>query len=75
MKVGSIIYWHGSDFQHHRFYEVQGIHLGGDGQVSLVEIRSLTERDGAAHGQTISSMFVPEPLLRDAAVYSPDIRR
>jgi len=71
MKPSDLIFWHDDKFGKHRFYEVQGVFIGADGQESLIELRSLTERPGVAYGKNMpDTTFVPEPLLRACDVYS-----
>ena len=71
MQTGDIIFYRDTKFGHHRFYEVQGVFLGGVGQESLVELKSLTEKPGlvTADGVLMPTSFVPEPLLRSWTVY------
>lgn len=70
MKPGDIIFCPDNKFGHHRFYEVNGVFLGAENQVSLIEITSLTEKPGSAHGHSLKpEMLVPEPLLRHFTVY------
>lgn len=71
MKPGDIIFWEDKEHGHHRFYRVDGVHLGADGQTSVIEIDSLTERSANPHGFENVAMFVPEPLLRHVQVYTP----
>jgi hypothetical protein len=53
---------------------IDGVFLGAIGQVSLVELRSLTEKPGTAYGKNLpATTFVPEPLLRGFTIYTPDI--
>lgn len=74
MKVGDIVYCPDHKFGQHRFYMIDGVFLGAVGQVSLVELRSLTEKPGTAYGKNLpATTFVPEPLLRNFVVYTPDI--
>lgn len=73
-KPGDIIFWRDEKFGHNRFWEIQGIHLGGEGCESLVEIKSLTEQPGSAHGARIGRTYVPEPMIRNLPTYTPDIK-
>lgn len=75
MKPGDIVFWRDDKFGHHRFWEIQGVYLGCQGQESLVELKNLTERPGVP-GLTgkATTTFVPEPLLRNVTIYTPDIR-
>lgn len=76
MKPGDIIYCPDDKFGVHRFYRIEGVFLGGIGQQSLVELRSLTEKPGGADTSSpIETTFVPEPLLRGFTVFTPDINR
>lgn len=75
MKPGDIIFWRDEQFGHNRFWEIQGVFLGAEGQESVVEIRSLTEKPAhSGEAREHPTTFVPEPLLRSATIYSPDIR-
>ena len=75
MKPGDIVFWRDKQFGHHRFWEIQGVFLGAEGQESLVELKSLTEKPGHAHFlDPFTTTFVPEPLLRNVTIYTPDIR-
>ena len=71
MNPRDIIFFRDYKFGHHRFYEVKSVCLGGAGQASIVELQSLTEKPGVdADGRTAETMLVPEPLLRDATIYT-----
>lgn len=76
MKPNDIVYFEDKKFGHHRFWRVEGVFLGAEGQESLVELRSLTERPGTSHTyHAHPTTFVPEPILRGLAVFTPDIQR
>ncbi len=74
MKPGDIVMWKDTAFGKHRFWKIEGVYLGCEGQESLIEIRNLTEKPGVP-GRTgnAETTFVPEPLLRDQMIYTPDI--
>lgn len=74
MKPGDIVLWRDDKFGKHRFWEIQGVYLGCEGQEGLVELRNLTETPGVP-GRTGNAVttFVPEPLLRDLTIYTPGI--
>jgi hypothetical protein len=74
MKPGDIIFWRDERYGHHRFWEIEGVHLGGEGHESLIEVRSLTEKTGSAHGARVGRTYVPEPMVRNLPIYTPDIR-
>jgi hypothetical protein len=72
MKVGDIVMWRDRKFGHNRFWEIEGVFLGGLGQEGVIELRSLSERP--AHSGTARehpTTFVPEPLLRNADFFTP----
>lgn len=75
MKPGDIVMWRDEKFGVHRFWQIEGVHLGGEGQEGLIEIRNLMEKPGVSgpSGQHPTT-FVPEPLLRNALIYTPDIQ-
>lgn len=70
MTPGDIIFWRDEKLGHHRFWEIKGVFLGAVGQESLIELRSLTEKAGDTYGGLHETTFVPEPLLRNAALYT-----
>lgn len=74
MTPGDIVMWHDRQFGKHRFWKIEGVYLGCEGQESLIELRSLTEKPGVP-GRTggAETTFVPEPLLRDVTIYTPNI--
>lgn len=74
MKVGDIAMWRDEQFGHHRFWQIRGVFLGAKGQEGLVQIESLTEKPGAAFGNVMPVLYVPEPMLRCLSIYTPDIR-
>lgn len=76
MSPGDIVMWQDKQFGKHRFWRIEGVYLGCVGQESLVELRSLTEAPGVpARTGNAETTFVPEPLLRDAMIYTPDIKK
>lgn len=71
MAPGDIIVFSPARVGAARFYKVLGVFLGAEGQESLVELVSMTERPGSVPGkQTMHTTFVPEPLLRNCTVYT-----
>lgn len=74
MKPNDIVYFEDIQFGHHRFWVVEGVFLGCEGQESLIKLRSLTEKSGyGGPAGPQPTVFVPEPLLRNVTVYTPDI--
>lgn len=74
MKPGDIVFWRDEKFGKHRFWLIEGYFLGCEGQESVVELRSLTERPGVPGSRgLLETTFVPEPLLRNVIIYTPDI--
>lgn len=56
------------EYDNHR-WRVKGIHLGGVGVESLVEIENITHRPGwTGEWETHVMMFVPECLLRQCKI-------
>lgn len=50
-------------------WRIRGIHLGGEGVESIIEIENVSHRPGwTGHWETHQMMFVPEILLRQCAV-------
>lgn len=74
MKPGDIVMYRDERFGRHRFWEIEGIYLGGEGQEGLVELRGLNYTPGVSPSRTHTTTFVPEPMLRALAIYTPDIR-
>lgn len=72
MSPGDLIFWRDEKFGKHRFWQVEGVYLGCDGQEGLVEIRNLFEKPGVP-GRTGNAVttFVPEPLVRNMPLYAP----
>lgn len=73
MKPGDIVKWHDEKFGKHRFWQIEGVFLGAEGQESVVELRNLQERPGTSDAITHETTIVPEPLLRDCMIYTPAI--
>jgi hypothetical protein len=73
VSPGDIVFWRDDRFGKHRFWEIQGIYLGAEGQESIVELKNLLEKPGRVSGHTtaFTHTFVPEPLLRHLAIYTP----
>lgn len=75
MKPGDIVFWRDEKFGRHRFWEIEGVFLGAEGQEGVIELRSLSERPAhSGETQEHPTTFVPEPLLRNVTTYTPDIR-
>lgn len=74
MKPGDIVMWQDKQFGKHRFWRIEGVFLGCNGQEGLIELRNLVEKPGVP-GRTggAETTFVPEPLVRDQLIYTPDI--
>lgn len=71
MKPGDMIFYRDVRNGCHRLYEVEGVHLGGTGVCGVIAIRPLTEKPGRdVDGNLLPVMYVPEPLLRNAEVFS-----
>ena len=63
MKPGDMIQLHD------HIWRVRGIHLGGEGVESLIEIENVSHKPGwTGQWETHQMMFVPEILLRDCKV-------
>lgn len=76
MQPGDIVMWRDEQFGHHRFWEIQGIFLGAEGQEGVIELKSLTEKPAHSYKtQEHPTTFVPEPLLRGVLIYTPQIKR
>lgn len=70
MTPGDIIFYRDKKFGHHRFYQIEGVHLGGEKQVSYIALRPLNENPALDEcGDVMEVMNVPEPLLREAELY------
>lgn len=48
---------------HPRLYSVEGIHLGGEGQESVVGLVAMDRSVPDAHGEIIPIMFVPVVII------------
>ena len=64
MKPHDLIVWRDDKIGNLHVWEIEGVHLGAEGQESLIELRSKTHSAGVAHGEAHMTVFVPEPLLR-----------
>lgn len=68
MQVGDIIEWSEETAAPHR-WRVRGIHLGGLGTESVIEIENVSHKPGwTGEWETHQMMFVPECLLRGTRV-------
>lgn len=73
MKPGDLIMKRDEAHDRLWLWRVEGVHLGCVGQEGLVELRSLTHAPGYRGGpDKPETTFVPEPLLRELQVYSPN---
>lgn len=73
MQTHDIVFFKDEKCGRHRFWEILGIYLGAEGQESLVQLRSLSERPGKdGRGTEWDTTTVPECLLRNVAIYTPD---
>ena len=72
MSPGDLIFWRDEKFGKHRFWQIEGVYLGCEGQEGLVELRNLFEKPGVP-GLTgnAATTFVPEPLVRNMPLYAP----
>lgn len=68
LEQGDFVLFWDDAFGHHRFYLVEGCHYGAEGQVSIITLRSLTERSGRVGPVKVDTLLVPEPLLRGKRV-------
>lgn len=68
MKVGDIIEWKEEGHEPHR-WKVNGIHLGGVGVESLIQVENISHKPGwTGEWETHQMMFIPEVLLRGCRV-------
>lgn len=61
IAVGSFILWRDPSGHRNRLWEVTAIHLGGEGQESVIAMVPLIDRINP-----IGEVLVPEPILRNA---------
>jgi len=74
MSPHDIIFWRDGKFGCHRFYEVESVHLGAEGQASVIALKPLNEKPARdIDGKVLDVMYVPEPLLRGAAIYTREV--
>lgn len=74
MKPGDIIVWRDKKFARHRFYEVEGVYLGALGQESVIGLKALGQKPAWVSGiGAVPVCYVPEPLLRDAELFTPSL--
>jgi hypothetical protein len=70
MKVNDILQW--SQGVHSHQWRIRGIHLGGEGVESLIELENISHKPGwTGEWMTHQLMFVPECLLRDCKIIRP----
>jgi hypothetical protein len=68
MKPNDIIEWDDGKSEPHR-WRVNGVHLGGLGTESLIELENVSHKPGwTGEWETHVMMFVPECLLRSCKV-------
>lgn len=70
LRPGDVLRWQCPRFPHvvHR-WEVFGVYLGALGQESLIEVESLTHRDGdTGEGRSHQRLFIPEVLARQCTI-------
>jgi hypothetical protein len=70
MKPGDIAMWRDDLYGHHRLWEIKGVFLGAEGQESLIQLQSISEKPGIAFGNALPVLYVPEPMVRSLTVYS-----
>lgn len=67
MKPDNIIEW--SDGANIHRWKVRGVHLGGEGVESLIELENVSHKPGwTGEWETHQLMFVPECLLRGCKI-------
>jgi len=72
MQVGSIVLWRDTKFGVNRAWTIEAVMLGGEGQESLVRLRSMFMRPGIdENGVTHETVVVPEVLLRNLEIFEP----
>ena len=70
MLVNDLVVFQDKEFKQHRCWVVKSVCLSALGYESLVELQPLTEKPGQdVDGMTHKTTWVPEPLLRNAAIY------
>jgi hypothetical protein len=67
LKPGDIIEWRDQKFGAHRRWKVHGIHLGGDGQESVISLEAV-DRSPAWDEVHLPLMWVPECLTRQCRI-------
>jgi len=70
MRIGDFVAAMDKKTGRNRFWEVRAVRMGTCGHENLVELKSLTEDYGTdTGGKKHRTTWVPEPLLRDMAIY------
>lgn len=70
MKPGDIVFWQDEKFSRNRFWKIEGVYLGGEGQESLIELRALDMTPGSVGGSIHDTSLVPEQLVR-GRIFTP----
>jgi hypothetical protein len=76
MKPGDILEWQCPKFSHviHQ-WRVIGVHLGAEGQESLIEAESITHKPGwTGKWEYHPRVFIPEPLTRELKIIEGESR-
>jgi len=72
MQIGSIVLWRDARFGVNRAWTIEAVLLGGEGQESLVRLRSMFMRPGVDEdGKTHDTVVVPEVLIRNLEIFEP----
>ena len=73
MKPGDILLWRDAKFGVHRAWRVLSVVLGAEKHESLIEMQSMFEYPGSdADGKKVSTVLVPEVLVRGLTVFNSD---
>ena len=67
LKPGDVIEWRDEGFGHNRRWRVHGIHLGAEGQESLICLEALDKTPGWDEIH-LPLMWVPEVLTRQCRI-------
>lgn len=69
MKPGDLITWEDPRFGHDHVWRVRGIHLGGVGQESVIEVENVSHAPAWTERWMVHQiMWIPECLLRNCKV-------